>query len=639
MKKLIIDKCIDVKKLKWLLLAGVLTIVGLGSCKKYLDVIPDNVATLDNAFANRTEAQKYLFTCYSYMPRNSDLGDDPAMCGGDEIWQRTGSQGYIQIARGFQSVVSPLGDRWSKYYNAIRDCNIFLSNIQKVPDIQETERRRWKAEVLFLKAYYNFYLVKMYGPIPIMKENIPIDADENTVRVFRAPVDSCFSYIVQLLDEAELNLPLTILNPQQEMGRITQPINRALKAKVLVYAASPLFNGNADQRTLKGADGIPLFNLSVSTEKWELAAAACKEALDICHQAGMALYYYQPTLVQGDLSDTITTQLSIRNSVCEKWNSELIWGNIQVNTVDLQRMVSTFWDPGTLDQVATEGSLAPPLKIAEMYYSAHGVPITEDKTWGFSKRYDLETATVADELYIRKGYTTAHLNFDREPRYYADLGFDGGIWYGQGRFDDKAPQDLFYLEGLYKQPTGVAKIGVGSPTGYYIKKLVNYENVVNPSGNYSAPSYPFPIMRLSGLYLLYAEALNEAKGPTDVVFAYIDSVRARAGIPPVKEAWTQYSTNPSAFNTQNGMRNIIHKERLIELAFEGQRFWDLRRWKEAAKELNKPIVSWDLQQETTAAYYRPVTIYNQKFFVRDYFWPIDEHTIERNDNLVQNIGW
>ncbi|WP_447411772.1 RagB/SusD family nutrient uptake outer membrane protein, partial [Clostridium perfringens] len=80
--------------------------------------------------------------------------------------------GYFSIAQGYQNVVSPIGDRWGYYFRAIRDCNIFLDNIGKVPDLTETEKRRWTAEAQFLKAYYNFYLVMMYGPIPLMKTNV-----------------------------------------------------------------------------------------------------------------------------------------------------------------------------------------------------------------------------------------------------------------------------------------------------------------------------------------------------------------------------------------------------------------------------------------------------------------------------------
>ena len=142
-----------------------LFLTAITSCKKFLDVVPDNVATIDNAFTMRTQAMKFLFTCYSFMPRNGQLGDDPAMVGGDELWEIPERGAYLDMAKGFQSKVGPLGDRFQSMYQGIRDCNIFLENIGKVPDMQETERRRWISEVKFLKAYYHFNLVRMYGPI------------------------------------------------------------------------------------------------------------------------------------------------------------------------------------------------------------------------------------------------------------------------------------------------------------------------------------------------------------------------------------------------------------------------------------------------------------------------------------------
>jgi hypothetical protein len=274
-----------------------------------------------------------------------------------------------------------------------------------------------------------------------------------------------------------------------------------------------------------------------------------------------------------------------------------------------------------------------------MFYSEHGVPITEDKTWNYNDRYHLQVAGDSDQLYIRKGHVGAHMNFDREPRFYADLGFDGGVWYGQGEYNDQDPQSLFYLEGLAKQRNGYGKIGMGTVTGYFVKKLVHYQNVIGDGSNYSITGYPFPLIRVTDLYLMYAESLNEFKGPDTEAFQYLDSVRVRAGIPTVKQAWDQYSTNPSEYTSQVGLRKIIHQERLIELAFEGKRFWDLRRWTEATTEINKPITSWDLQQTVPAAYYRPVTVYNTKFSSRDYFWPIAESTLDLNTNLQQNLGW
>ncbi|SDE04846.1 Starch-binding associating with outer membrane [Mucilaginibacter pineti] len=616
-----------------------LFLTAITSCKKFLDVVPDNVATIDNAFTMRTQAMKFLFTCYSFMPKNGQLGDDPAIVGGDELWEIPERGAYLDMAKGFQSKVGPLGDRFQSMYQGIRDCNIFLENIEKVPDMQETERRRWISEVKFLKAYYHFNLVRMYGPIPLIKTNLPISADVNQVKVVRDPVDSCFSYIAQLLDEAAPALPLTIISPTTEAGRITRPIALSLKAKVLVTAASPLFNGNTDQASLKNPNGTQLFNTTFSKVKWDSAATACKRAIDVCESAGIKLYVYNPAFQQFTLTDTIKTQLSIRNAVTEKWNSEIIWANTQANTGDLQRLVSSWWDPLYLDGVITRGELSPPLKIAEMFYTGNGVPIDEDKTWDYSGRYALRTAEDADKLYIRKGYTTAALHFDREPRFYADLGFDGGVYYGQGRFDDKKPTDLFYLEGKFKQRNGKGKYGYNTITGYNLKKLINFQNTINSSNDYSVVDYPYPIMRLSDLYLLYSEALNESEGPSPEVNKYIDLVRKRAGLGTVASSWTNFSTNPVKFQNQDGMRAIIHQERLIELAFESQRLWDLRRWKESAKELNNPIKGWDLSQTTAISYYRITVLYNQTFGAKDYFWPIAEGNMTANRNLVQNLGW
>ncbi|NRF40537.1 RagB/SusD family nutrient uptake outer membrane protein [Pedobacter foliorum] len=620
-------------------LTALIMVLVLNSCKKYLDVVPDNVATIDNAFTMRSQAEKFLFTCYSYIPREGNVYEDPAMLGGDELWQAVGLGGtYPNIARGFQNLVNPYGDNWETYYRALRDCNIFLENIDKVPDLKETEKRRWIGEVKFLKAYYHYYMVRMYGPIPLVKKNLPVDATVSQVQVFRAPVDSCFNYITELLDEAIPSLPESIDNPTRELGRVTQLIALSVKAKVLVTAASPLFNGNTDQASLKNSNGTQLFSIEESKEKWDNAAKACKIAIDKAHELGLKLYKYQPDFQQFELSDTIVTQLSIRNAITQKWNSEVIWGNTQVNTSDLQALVTPFLDPRYLDQTATKGLHSPTLKMAELFYSQHGVPISEDPTWDYAGRYKLRTAIAKEKKYIRESDVTAALNYDREPRFYADLGFDSGIWYGQGKYDDSKDKELFALEAKYREAQGAGKAGYSTFTGYYVKKLVHFQNVVTQTG-YSVTSYPWTVIRLADLYLLYAEALNEFSGPSPEVHTYIDKVRERAGLNTVQASWTQYSTNPDKFNSLIGMRNIIHQERLIELAFEGQRFWDLRRWKEASKELNSTITGWDISQSNTAAYYVPKAIFNQTFNVKDYFWPIKESNITVNRNLKQNLGW
>ncbi len=619
-----------------------------GGCDSFLDVTPDNVATIDYAFRLRSTAERFLFTCYSYMPSHGSLNENPAFLGADELWLvPTSTNVSWMIARGNQRVVNPYVNAWQgnngskDLYEGIRQCNVFLENISDVPDMTESEKKRWIAEVKFLKAYYHFWLVRMYGPIVLIKENLPVSADPDEVKIPRSPVDTCFDYIVQLLDEAANDLPEKIDFEVSELGRITKAIDLSVKAQVLVNAASPLFNGNPDYQGYTNNDGTALFNTVLDPAKWQKAADACKTAIDLCESLGHHLYQYQPLISQYDLSDTTLIQMSIRNAVCEKWNPEIIWGNTNsmVDQGGLQGSATPRGlDPALSANGATRGSLAPPLKIVELFYSENGVPIDEDITWDYAGRFKLKIPGEDERYNLKQGYTTAKLNFDREPRYYAGLGFDGGIWYGQGHYNDKG-SDLLYVSCKKGQPAAAINLSSYSTTGYWPKKLVHFQSIIGSGQTYTTENYPWPVIRLADLYLLYAEALNEVSGPGEEVYHYVDSIRARAGILSVEEAWTNYSKNPGKYTTKEGMREIIHRERTVELAFEGQRFWDLRRWKEAVEELNKTVSGWDLDQETDEGYYRERAIFNQTFITRDYLWPLNENTILANNKLVQNPGW
>lgn len=622
----------------------------LSACKKYLDIVPDNVATIENAFTMRKEAEKYLFTCYNYIPLNGNATGNPALFAGDEvslIWPFV--DGSIQpsayrIARGLQSMVEPYCNFWDglqqgkPLYQGLRDCNIFLENIDRVPDIDIDEKRRWIAEVKVLKAYYHFYLIRLYGPIPLIRENLPVDADENVVKVYRDPVDSCFAYLERLMDEAKDDLPGILADETFELGRITRPVAYALKAKMMVTAASPFFNGNGDYATFKDNRGIQLFNPNKDDNKWAKAAQACKDAVDLCHEVGLKLYNYKQDIVQYNLAPETITQLSIRNAVAEKWNSEIIWANTNSMSLTLQVLnIPRGLDATLADNTSPRGQLAPPLKMAEMFYTKNGLPISEDKTWDYAKRYTLRTATTEDKYNIEEGYTTAALHFDRENRFYANLGFDGGKWYGQGKYDDKA---IYTLKAKMGQAAAKQVQFSFSTTGYWIKKLVHFQDVIAPTGStLTVRDYPWPEMRLADLYLLYAEALNEKDGPTADALEWINRVRERAAVPPVQVAWTNFAKTPGAYQTREGLRKIIHRERAIELAFEGQRYYDVRRWKEAIEEFNTPISGWDIQQGTADAYYRVRNIFNQTFTQRDYLWPVKEKSITVNRNLAQAPGW
>jgi hypothetical protein len=149
-------------------------------------------------------------------------------------------------------------------------------------------------------------------------------------------------------------------------------------------------------------------------------------------------------------------------------------------------------------------------------------------------------------------------------------------------------------------------------------------------------------MRLPEILLYCAEALNEADDTPEArnrAMQYVDMIRERAGLEKIAGAWSAYSSNPTKYQTQEGLRQIIRQERTIELAFEGKRYWDLRRWKTAPEVLNAPVQAWDLTKRDAADYYKPVSIFEQKFGLKDYFSPVPDSEMQRNANLVQNLGW
>lgn len=626
----------------------VLACVSIFSSCKYLDVVPDNVATLDYAFRERSQAKKFLYTCYSYLPNYADFESMPGLITGDEVWFFYPPLDFDdepwQIARGNQNVVDPYLNYWDgtntpnkgkPMFQAIRDCNTFLANIGSTPDMDEMEKDQWISEVEFLKAYYHWFLLRMYGPIPIIDKNLPVSSGPTDVRVYRQPIDSCFNYIVNLIDTAMINLPDAETDPVSELGRITKPIAMAMKARILITEASPLFNGNKDFANFIDNKGQHLFNTTYDPAKWQKAADACREAIDLCHSLGYALNHFQPQVNNYHLDSLLQIQMDLRTAITQKWNSEVIWGATNATANNIQRYAMAFL--GFIPHATQQRAMyAPPIKIAEMFYTKNGLPIDQDKTWNYATRYDIDTGREENIDYIAKDYVTAKLNFNREPRFYADIAFDGGVWYGQGQYDINT---AFHVEGKAGQYSARTQASNYSITGMYAKKLVNFLNVNQSDGTYQIQSYPWPVIRLAELYLYYSEALNEVNGPTDETMQWINLVRERAGIPDVADSWSNYSTDPTEYTTKDGFRKIIQREELIEMAFEGERYWDILRWKEAEQYWNQPITGWDITQEDAKAYYQPVLLFNQTFKKQDYFWPLNEQDIIVNHNLVQNPGW
>jgi hypothetical protein len=607
-----------------------------------MDIIPDNIATIDNIFGDRTQAEKYLFTCYYPLPPFG-TNNDPGMVCGDAVWHRLDVNNYAQpgynLMRRGNNVSSPIFNYWGTRYAGIRYCNIFLENIDRVPGVNSLEKARWTAEVKVLKAFYHFCLLEMYGPIPIGRENLPIDATPEEVAVYRDPVDDVVDYIVQLIDEALPDLPLRIENEVSELGRITQPVALTMKAKTLVTAASPLFNGNTAYAQFKDNRGVTLFNQDASEDakrrKWERAAVACKSAIDTCLVAGHQLYEFFTTLA---ISDDTRKVVQCSQIVTDKWNREQIWGGQVAPFGANNRSIQVVTIPPLhTDHMVTYPFLHPTLKMAEMFYTRNGLPIDEDKYYDYAGRYTLQRIEPDDtyhRYFLQSNRTTAKLHQNREPRFYGTLGVDGGWWFGLGRIDDNAQWPLNFKLGQIA--TGTDRNTV---TGIFIKKLASYISAY--SGQTFVPSnYSWPIFRLADLYLLYAEALNESlTEPNDEVYYWIDEVRLRAGLSGVEDSWENFSKYPDRYKTKAGMRNIIRQERSIELMFEGHRFWDLRRWGLAIESFRQPVQGWNIMGASDAEFYTVQNIEYVNYSLRDILWPIQESEIQRNLNLVQNPGW
>ena len=630
----------------------IIILTGLNSCN-YLNVVPDNIATIEYAFRNRIVTQKYLYTCYSYLPQQGSISNDVAMSGGDDSWFHTFINWSTRsFARGMQNSSNPYMNFWSNEQGAdknlwqgIRDCNIFLENIDNVRDVPVYEKKRWKAEVKFLKAFYHFYLFRMYGPIPIIKENQPISASVAAVKMYRAPVDTVVTFITDLMAEAALDLPTESgVLEGTEAGRINNLIATSVRAEVLVYAASPLFNGNTNYASIVDNRGVHLFPQTVDENKWKLAATACKEAIDLCVTQKKSLYNVVDVLTS-NAPQPLQLQTTYRQAICDRWNQELIWGGTNYNCSELSRQAQAkIMRFEATHSISIRSEWGPTLKMINLYYSKNGVPINEDTEWlnngWYDNRFKIrpEPSSGDEKYYVKEGQKTVYLHYNREPRFYASIGFDQGIYFGNGYYN--FPDNVTYTAFFAKQWAGLSSASeCFSITGYSVKKMHSFKNAVSFSSD-AVEYFPFPIMRLADLYLLYAEALNEANGPVDEVFTYLDAIRARGGLKGVKESWSTFSTNPSKPSTKEGLRSIIQNERNIELAFEGKRFWDIRRWKQIA-ELNIQPQGWNASGENAEDFYKVTNVAQKpvKFSVKDYFWPIKEYELSVNENFIQNYGW
>ena len=633
-----------------------------GSCKNYLDIVPESdVMSTETIFEQESQVDEWVATCYSWINSLGNVLDIP-YTGADELASSLYLRQYnpggrfegLLLGDGEQSVMSPLGDDWTNtgYYAAIRYCNTFFDHIADTYNMLEEDKIEWTAEVKAVKALYYFELVRKYGPIILLPENLDVAGSISDMKRPRSHVDTCFKEIVRLLDEAAADLPLKADKDLSRMGYFTKEAALALKAKVLVYQASPLFNGCPYYAGFLNSKGEPLFSTEVDKEKWRRAAEACDSVVRICEENGWAL-----TTGNTGSTNLRNIMMDIEQSV-QMPNYEsteiLFQAKSGASSSDYYKCFYGYTLPLFASTDLSDrndlltGCLAPSMKMVEMYYTDKGLPIDRDKDWFYAGRYQMgrETDMATYNGVVPPSTDVLNLHLRREPRFYACIAADRTYWMRGGESKNLLVTahrgEKFGLQTdqlLGNEPQ--------NQYGYWLKKhsfsdvgTSNYTSAVTAKGE-----NPFPLLRLAELYLMQAEAWNEyLEQPDERVYEPIDKVRKRAGIPGVVEAWTNYSTNPSMVRTQEGMREIIRRETNIELAFEGVRFWNVRRWMIAHEELTEPQYGWNVLGDTEEEFYNyykgPIVVWSKRSFEapRDYFFPIRSEEVQVS-GVVQNLGW
>jgi hypothetical protein len=512
---------------------------------------------------------------------------------------------------------------------------------------------------MFLKAYYHFLLLTHYGPVVISEKSTAPDANAAELFPKRSKVDDCFDYIVRTMDTAIEGLQERA--GSSELGQVDKIVATSIKARVLLFRASPFYSGNKEYfGDFLDFDGQPFFpvddDAAKTKAKWKDAVDAIDAAINLCKENGKDLYVYtkEPYIFDREFfavnRDKMQTYYDLRMSIVDSWNKELIWAisNLDFNITQQGELAHTTNIPlppgytGVTDNTNyTLKELGASYQMLERFYTKNGLPIDEDLTFDYNSRFTVITTPGVDEAafqgyqgIMQPGAESLNLYMNREIRFYTNLGITGGYW----RSHENLISTQFYAGtgGGYASVFGTKNLysGIG---------IQKWSHPETRSGAWERVIlYPYPVMRMADLYLMKAEALNEYNDvPTQEVYDAINVVRRRAGIPDVEVVWSEPSLakSPNKHKTKSGMRDIILYERSVELAFEGSHFWDMIRHKRAVSEFSKPSYGWAYMGATASTFFilQPKRI--NKFSITDYLWPIDLNEINTNANLKQNPGW
>lgn len=595
---------------KYMFFSIVLIVSLLLSCSDFLDKAPDEDLTVEDVFTSPIWTRNFLAHVYSWIPTESNFADDggawrsPFVGGSDEMEIAYGGAYAHEINSGaWNSSNVTRVPIWNETYQAMRKVNTFLENVDNVPTSKE-QINIWKGESFFLRAYFHFLSFRAYGPIVLLDHTV--NTDDDLLSYNRRPVEECIDFMVADLDRAIELLPDNF--PPEEVGRATRVAALALKSRILLYAASPLYNGNTAFESFRDSTGLQLFPQTYNADKWKLAADAARQTIQVAEAAGYGLYR---SLSNDPVANY--TEIFINN-----WNKEVLFAK----NVDRYAHHFRCADPISLSGFSI---FNPTQEMIDAYQMADGsTPIT-----GYTNN-GLTPIINSTSGYVEDGYTETAMEgrwpsgvrnmfVNREPRFYASINFPGQRWKNH-------TLELWYngIDGRRNAGSDYCK------TGYLMRKAMNERNRWNP---WQVEQNTWIMFRMAEMYLNYAEALNEFSGPTAEVYDHVNAIRDRSGLPGLETGLSKEE-----------MRERIKHERRIELAFETHRFFDVRRWKEAEETQGRPVHSLNIFEGDFLqddSFYERIKVEERIFTApKHYFFPIQQNEIDKNvRNLIQNPGW
>ena len=622
--------------------------VCLTSCD-YLDVVPPEQAGLPDATKDYDATLRFLYSCYGGITNPMNYSTVEAAA--DEwvlppLWNEA-SHRLLYNLNGPQSLSD--GWRWgNNTYRFIGQCHLFLEQLENAKDLTESEKKEWAAEANFLIAYYHMQTLIQYGPCPINDHYIAMGTDPSEYPG-RLHFDYVTDWIVDKFDQVASELPA--YREQEKWGRATSVIAKSLKARLLVYAASPLWNGEFPYPEWKNVSyktpgyEYELVSLEYKQEKWERAKKACEEAIELATTKGKISLYKDEELylregldlpfVPGVNAETDEGEAFLKKVLLMKYvvttrinegNNEIIWGLANQGNMIIGSLPHYVLEKNDGTRWGGYSGVAPILNTSiEYFYTNNGKRPEYDKDFP-SKNYWFKSAGISDRSDI------ITLNVNREPRFYAWFAFDGGdyglkIADGQPlRMEVRNPDRQGYNPDKFNRDNNV--------TGYFSQKFVLPKYSVSKSGAENGQSKPRPLIRLAELYLNLAEC-HAALGNKEETLANLNVIRERAGVPNLIS---------SDIVNNMSLMDWVRNERFIELWGEGHRYYDIRRWMIAPETMGQGkrtgLNAYGIKEPTFEEFNKPVII-DQPFVWsnRMYLLPVFHNEVYKNPQMIQAPGY